>query len=209
MCSTPRQTEAVGRAIAKLGCSKGDVILLHGGVGVGKSVFVRGYIRAALGDPDLLVPSPTFLRENLYLRSNGACSVHHIDLYRCNPEDSHAVSLRLDFGSTLNEGACLVEWPDVFNAYLPHELLAVTITEVPRCQVEQYTASSPPDGGVCLGLLDLSLDNSVGPNTSGFALGLLDEDEEDTDSEDDHIRVLELVAYSDQWAQRLRGLSFC
>ena len=162
------------------------------------------------------------LCSSLFVKCVG--SVHHIDLYRCNPEDSHAVSLRLDFGSTLNEGvshnqnwfahcvcagACLVEWPDVFNAYLPHELLAVTITEVPRCQVEQYTASSPPDGGVCLGLLDLSLDNSVGPNTSGFALGLLDEDEEDTDSEDDHIRVLELVAYSDQWAQRLRGLSFC
>jgi hypothetical protein len=44
----------------------GLVLLLHGGVGAGKSTLARAYIRAAAGDPGLPVPSPTFLLQQSY-----------------------------------------------------------------------------------------------------------------------------------------------
>ena len=47
--------------LAEQGLRAGDVYLLYGAVGAGKSVFSRAFIRAALGDPHLPVPSPTYL----------------------------------------------------------------------------------------------------------------------------------------------------
>lgn len=45
---------------------RGDVLLLYGDVGAGKSAFARAFIRAAARDEDLPVPSPTFLLHNVY-----------------------------------------------------------------------------------------------------------------------------------------------
>lgn len=45
---------------------RGDVLLLYGDVGAGKSAFSRAFIRAAAGDDELPVPSPTFLLHNVY-----------------------------------------------------------------------------------------------------------------------------------------------
>jgi tRNA A37 threonylcarbamoyladenosine biosynthesis protein TsaE len=42
-------------------CREGDVILLRGDVGAGKTTFARGFLRTFVGDPDLTVASPTFL----------------------------------------------------------------------------------------------------------------------------------------------------
>ena len=44
----------------------GDVYLLYGDVGAGKSAFARSFIRAAALDDELPVPSPTFLLHNVY-----------------------------------------------------------------------------------------------------------------------------------------------
>jgi hypothetical protein len=61
--------------------SPGDAYALAGGVGAGKSAWARGFIRAAVGDPDLPVPSPTYLLHNVYEEVDGP-PVHHFDLYR-------------------------------------------------------------------------------------------------------------------------------
>ena len=42
-------------------CKVGDVILLTGAVGAGKTTFARGFIRSFVGDPDLTVASPSYL----------------------------------------------------------------------------------------------------------------------------------------------------
>ena len=52
--------------VQELGLRAGDVYCLEGDVGAGKSVFSRAFIRAAIGDPTLTVPSPTFLLQNIY-----------------------------------------------------------------------------------------------------------------------------------------------
>lgn len=45
----------------------GSVIFLQGDLGAGKTTFTRGFVRAATGDPDLCVTSPTYLLSNSYL----------------------------------------------------------------------------------------------------------------------------------------------
>jgi hypothetical protein len=49
--------------------NKGDVIFLKGDLGAGKSVFARGFVRAAVGNWKLDVPSPTYLLSNTYFAS--------------------------------------------------------------------------------------------------------------------------------------------
>ena len=73
----PRETEALGAELAA-GLSAGDVVLVHGDLGAGKTTFVRGAARAlGVRDP---VTSPTF---SIGHRYHGAgVTVAHLDLYR-------------------------------------------------------------------------------------------------------------------------------
>ena len=50
--------------------NNGDVIFLKGDLGSGKSVFARGFVRGALGDWNIDVPSPTYLLSNTYFASD-------------------------------------------------------------------------------------------------------------------------------------------
>lgn len=59
-------TEKVARTIAKYFNEPGDVILLYGDLGVGKTAFARGFIRALTNMPHLNVPSPTFTLDVTY-----------------------------------------------------------------------------------------------------------------------------------------------
>lgn len=89
----------------------GDVIALHGDLGMGKSTLARAIIRAMANDEGLEVPSPTFTLVQSYpLR----IAVHHFDLYRL----SEAEELEeLGLSDTLADGIALVEWPDRAAAY--------------------------------------------------------------------------------------------
>ena len=65
----------------------GDVLCLHGDLGMGKSVFARGLIRALSRKPDLDVPNPTFTLVQTY--DTNAGDVWHFDLYRLkNPDEA-------------------------------------------------------------------------------------------------------------------------
>lgn len=79
----------------------GDVVLLHGNLGAGKTTFVRGVLRA-LGVQDE-VRSPTF---NLLQVFETDPPVLHADLYRL----TSAAGLGLE--DYLETHACFVEWPD-------------------------------------------------------------------------------------------------
>lgn len=76
-----RQTEAAGARLAA-GLSRGDVVLVSGELGSGKTTFVRGACRAlGVRDP---VTSPTFTIGQLYRAEapDGEVEVAHLDLYR-------------------------------------------------------------------------------------------------------------------------------
>lgn len=84
----------------------GDLILLSGPLGAGKSTIARAIIRTLVGQPELEVPSPTFLLVLPY-EGNGHL-VLHADLYRI--EDVREVDeLGLDEDP---QAIVLVEWPD-------------------------------------------------------------------------------------------------
>ncbi len=72
-------TERLGAALARR-LRPRDVVALQGGLGVGKTTLARAILRAASGDPALIVPSPTFTLAEIYETPAGM--YWHFDLYR-------------------------------------------------------------------------------------------------------------------------------
>ena len=89
-------------------CRSGDLITLSGDLGAGKTYFARAFIRHYLGNPDLEVPSPTYLIAIEYQGEVGRL-VTHMDLYRISSADE-LEELGLD--EALANGAVLIEWPE-------------------------------------------------------------------------------------------------
>jgi tRNA threonylcarbamoyladenosine biosynthesis protein TsaE len=84
----------------------GDLIILTGDLGAGKTALARAIIRHLAGDPDLEVPSPTFALVQPY--DTPAGPVLHADLYRLgDPREVEELGL-LDNPSAI----VLVEWPE-------------------------------------------------------------------------------------------------
>jgi len=103
-----------------------DVVLLHGDLGMGKSVFSRAVIRALTGQADLDVPSPTFTLVQTYDTSQGKQQgeIWHFDLYRLkSPEDIYEIGWEEAFGSAI----LLIEWPDRLGYLTPKRAISVTL----------------------------------------------------------------------------------
>lgn len=101
------QTKAVSGAMARF-LAPGDVVLLSGDLGAGKTQFVQGVARQ-LRVPDVPV-SPTF---NIVITYAAGCMpLHHFDLYRLdNQAQLEDIGLREYLES---DGVCLVEWAEKF-----------------------------------------------------------------------------------------------
>ncbi|PHR61246.1 MAG: tRNA (adenosine(37)-N6)-threonylcarbamoyltransferase complex ATPase subunit type 1 TsaE [Robiginitomaculum sp.] len=84
---------------------QGDIVALRGGLGVGKTSFSRGLI-SQLCDVDE-VPSPTYTLVQTYDAPN--FSIWHFDLYRLENE---ADVWELGIEEALDDGVCLIEWPE-------------------------------------------------------------------------------------------------
>lgn len=98
----------------------GDVLLLSGDLGAGKTAFVQGVARA-LGITER-VTSPTFTLAAIY---EGSMRLHHLDVYRL---DNLAEVLDLDLPGLLDDGGVTcVEWGEVVVPELPRDFLLVTI----------------------------------------------------------------------------------
>jgi tRNA threonylcarbamoyladenosine biosynthesis protein TsaE len=120
--STQSETEtgAAGSALAA-DLSPGDVLLLTGDLGAGKTAFVRG-VAAGLGIDPGEVSSPTFTLIQEY--RGGRLTLHHIDLYRLTPREVDDLGLDelVDGG-----GVVAVEWPERW-LLPPAGSIRVTIT---------------------------------------------------------------------------------
>lgn len=123
--SGPEQTRALARAMAP-GLKPGDVILLSGEIGAGKTHFARCLIQVLLTTPED-VPSPTFTLIQTYDGQSG--EIWHADLYRLGHVDEVEELGLLDAFET---GICLVEWPDRLGEEAPSSALSMTfaMTEV-------------------------------------------------------------------------------
>jgi tRNA threonylcarbamoyladenosine biosynthesis protein TsaE len=117
---TETETEVLGRKLAGL-ARPGDVILLEGPIGAGKSSLARAFIRARLG-PGEEVPSPTFTLVQVY--DDHGTEIWHADLYRLtHPDEVWELGLDQAFATAI----CLVEWPDRLGRHLPPEALRIRL----------------------------------------------------------------------------------
>ena len=99
-----------------------DVVALEGGLGAGKTTLARAILRAAAGDPRLVVPSPTFTLVELYDTPRGA--FWHFDLYRLEAPEQ---VFELGWEDARADGMALVEWAERLGPLLPRERLTVTL----------------------------------------------------------------------------------
>ena len=111
-------TEHLGRAIAER-LRPGEVVLLYGPLGAGKSTLARALIRALTSD-DEEVPSPTFTLVQTYPSSS--FPIAHFDLYRLKLP-AELVEIGLD--EALADGAAVIEWPERLGEALPPDRLAI------------------------------------------------------------------------------------
>lgn len=118
---TAADTEALGRRLAALALP-GDVILLEGPIGAGKSCLARALIRARLGEAEE-VPSPTFTLVQVY--DDDGVEIWHADLYRLtHPDELWELGLDQAFETAI----CLVEWPDRLGTHLPPGAMTLQLT---------------------------------------------------------------------------------
>lgn len=120
---SPDETIAIGATLAAW-LRDGDVVLLHGDLGAGKTTFAKG-IAAALRI-DAVVSSPSFSLVNEYDAGLAApvTRLYHLDLYRLHGKDDLA-SIGFDDFAAPADGVTLVEWPERAVAALPDRYLLV------------------------------------------------------------------------------------
>lgn len=98
----------------------GDVILLSGEIGAGKSHFARCLIQSRLTVPED-VPSPTFTLVQSYQTPD--YDIWHADLYRLTSVDEVE---ELGLFEAFESEVCLVEWPDRLAEFAPQSALSLT-----------------------------------------------------------------------------------
>lgn len=129
-------TDTFGRRLAAR-LVPGDVVLLSGDLGAGKTALARG-ILAGLGHVGE-VPSPTFTLVQSYEVPGVRLPVWHVDLYRL--EDSGEVE-ELGLDEILVDGALIIEWPERAGGRWP-EALHLTLTDSGEGS-RRLTARVPP-----------------------------------------------------------------
>ena len=177
--TSAQATKAMAAALAEL-ARPGDLLLLAGDLGAGKTAFTQGF-GAALGVEDLIT-SPTFTLVNTY---EGRLELNHLDVYRLE-----ALSEVLDLGvpEMLDEGGVtVIEWGDAVAPALPADYLEIRF-------------SFPADDGD-------SDDAGVGGARGGGAGGGGDGGGGDGVGDPDDVRVLELIPVGPRWSARIRAIA--
>ncbi len=117
---SPQETEDLGRKLAEY-ANEGQIFCLNGDLGVGKTVFTKGFAEG-LGVKEQ-VTSPTFTIVNEY--HDGRLPFYHFDVYRisCEEEMDDIGYEEYFFGN----GVCLVEWAELIGGLIPKDALWITL----------------------------------------------------------------------------------
>ena len=115
------ETQKLGAFIAKE-FLPGDVVLLKGDLGAGKTTLTGGVAKALDIKDDVI--SPTFNIMKCYFK--GKLPLYHIDAYRLENQN---IELGLDEYIEGN-GVCFIEWPQYIEPLLPDETLSITLKNI-------------------------------------------------------------------------------
>jgi tRNA threonylcarbamoyladenosine biosynthesis protein TsaE len=115
-------TGEVGEALART-LRAGDVVLLYGDLGAGKTAFVRGLARGVGANPDD-VSSPTFTIVQEY--AGPSATLYHVDLYRLEPAEIDDLGLE-DLVS--GDGIVAIEWAERWKGR-PDDVMEVWIEDL-------------------------------------------------------------------------------
>ena len=110
----------------KLGesCKAGDIILLNGDLGVGKTIFTKGFGKGlGIEEP---ISSPTFTIMQIY--EQGRLPLYHFDVYRiADPEEMDEIGHEDYF---FGKGVCLIEWASLIEELIPEHATEIRIEKV-------------------------------------------------------------------------------
>jgi tRNA threonylcarbamoyladenosine biosynthesis protein TsaE len=118
--ASEEETAAAGERLAAR-LRPGDVILLFGQLGAGKTAFVRGLARGLGASPDD-VSSPTFTIIQEY---EGRVTLYHVDLYRLEPAEARDLGLEELVSA---DGVVAIEWAERWDGR-PDDAIEVWLTE--------------------------------------------------------------------------------
>ena len=117
-----RETFQIAKELAEA-AKPGEVYCLSGDLGVGKTVFTKGFA-AGLGIMEP-VSSPTFTIVQMY--EGGRLPLYHFDVYRIEDiEEMEEIGYEDCF---YGEGVCLIEWAELIKEVLPEEYSQITISK--------------------------------------------------------------------------------
>lgn len=125
--SSVEQTRQAGARLARI-VKAGDIYILDGDLGTGKTEFVRGFTESSAGN--VIVRSPSFSILNIY--QSGSIEVYHFDFYRLS-EASELEELGFD-DYIYGDGVCLIEWGSLFRESLPPETRTIRFSDKGECQ---------------------------------------------------------------------------
>lgn len=126
---SPEQTQKLGTELGKH-ARKGDVFLLSGDLGSGKTCLTQGIAWGL--DVKEYAFSPSFVLIREY---HGRLPLYHVDFYRLDSIEE-IIDLALDeylFGS----GICVIEWAEKGTAVLPEESLHITLEYIPDSDTDR------------------------------------------------------------------------
>ena len=96
----------------------GDLILLYGDLGSGKTTFVKGLAESLEVNQDFYITSPSFSLINVY---EGKYTIYHVDLYRLDTLEVEDLGL----WEYLNEGIVIIEWADRLKTSLKDDYIEI------------------------------------------------------------------------------------
>ncbi len=125
----PEQTQLLGQYLGKL-AQGGDIFLLSGELGTGKTCLTQGIARGLEIKENILSPSFVIIREH-----SGRLPLYHIDFYRL---DDIGAIINLGLEEYLHgDGVCVIEWGERGISAMPQDNLLITLSYVTGSEQER------------------------------------------------------------------------